>query len=57
MTVQSEDTAGNMPETDNYEDCDITFMVDTTPAEIVSIAGLERAIINAESQDGATGHI
>ena len=50
LAVASEDTAGNKPETTNFEEGDIRFHVDTTPAEITNVTGLENAIVNAESQ-------
>lgn len=49
--ISSEDVAGNKPETANYDDCAISFSVDTTAPEITNISGLEKAIINASSQD------
>lgn len=50
LTIASEDEAGNMPETLNYEECDAVFRVDTTPAEITNVTGLENARVDAESQ-------
>ena len=50
ITVSSEDTVGNKPESTNYDDCEILFRVDTTAPEITSIIGLEKAIVNAVSQ-------
>ncbi|MDO5603011.1 MAG: Ig-like domain repeat protein, partial [Oscillospiraceae bacterium] len=50
LSVSSEDAVGNHPETDNYEDCNIMFRVDTTPPEITAVRGLEEAIINVENQ-------
>lgn len=51
IAVSSEDTVGNKPETTNYDDCKVVFMVDTTVAEITNIKGLEDSIINAEKLD------
>ena len=51
IAIASEDTAGNKPETINFEEGDVMFRIDTTPAEITSIRGLENAIVNAESQN------
>ncbi|MCD8299919.1 MAG: hypothetical protein LUC41_01885, partial [Clostridiales bacterium] len=51
IIVSSEDEAGNLPETTNYEDCEVLFRVDTTPAELSNAAGLEGAIVNAGSVD------
>lgn len=51
LVISSKDAVGNKPETTNYKDSQITFRVDTTAPEITSIVGLEKAIINAESQD------
>ncbi len=41
LAVSSEDEAGNFPETANYEDCQIEFMVDSTPAELTAVSGLD----------------
>lgn len=51
LVISSKDEVGNKPETTNYKDSQITFRVDTTAPEITSIVGLEKAIVNAESQD------
>lgn len=48
ITVASEDAAGNKPGTENYEDCEMLFNVDSTPAEITNVTGLENAIVNAD---------
>lgn len=50
LAVASEDLAGNKPETTNFTEGDMLFHVDTTPAEITNVTGLENAIVNAESQ-------
>lgn len=50
VTVSSEDTAGNKPETSNYKNCDIMFYVDSTPADITGISGMEEAIVNTDKQ-------
>lgn len=49
LSVSSEDSAGNRPETTNFENYDVLFRVDTVPAEITSVRGLEESIVNAES--------
>lgn len=49
ISVSSKDATGNMPENSNYEDKGMTFRVDSTKAEITSIVGLEKAIINAQA--------
>lgn len=46
ISVSSEDATGNTPENSNYEDMGMSFRVDSTPAEITSIVGLEEAIYN-----------
>ncbi|MCD7981736.1 MAG: hypothetical protein LUF32_05415 [Clostridiales bacterium] len=51
ITVSSEDEAGNLPETTNYDECEVLFRVDTTVPEITAVSGLEEAIVNAESVD------
>lgn len=51
ITVSSEDEAGNLPETTNYDECEVLFRVDTTAPEITDVSGLEEAIVNAESVD------
>ncbi len=48
ITVTSEDTVGNKPQSTN--DSDLIFRVDSTPPEIVSIKGLENKIVNAADQ-------
>lgn len=50
ITIASQDAAGNKPETTNYEDGDIIFRVDKTPAEITSIKGMENQVVNAQKQ-------
>lgn len=50
IVISSTDEAGNNPETTNFEDGEIMFAVDTLPAEITAVTGLENAVINAESQ-------
>lgn len=49
ISVSSEDATGNKPENSNYEGMDMAFRVDTTKADISSIVGLEKAIINAQN--------
>ncbi len=51
IAVSSEDEAGNLPETSNYDECEVLFRVDTTAAEIIALSGLEESIVNAESVD------
>ena len=48
ISIASEDATGNTPENSNYDDKAMTFRVDSTRAEIPSIVGLEKAIINAQ---------
>ena len=48
--VSSKDATGNAPENSRYEDMGITFRVDSTLAEITSIVGLEKAIVDATEQ-------
>lgn len=48
ITVASEDEVGNKPESTN--DSDILFRVDSTPPDVVSIDGLEKARVNAVEQ-------
>ena len=50
IVVSSEDTVGNKPETTNFEENFISFCVDTTPAEITNIQGLESDVVNAEAE-------
>ena len=50
ITVSSKDKTGNASENTSYEDLAIIFYVDSTAAEITSIAGLEDPIINATEQ-------
>ena len=49
ISVSSKDATGNTPENSNYENMVMTFRVDSTKAEITSIAGLEEDVINAQS--------
>lgn len=49
ITVASEDEVGNKPESTN--DSEILFRVDSTPPEVVSISGLEKAQVNAVEQN------
>lgn len=49
IAVASEDKAGNMSETSDYGNGDISFIVDTTPVEFTSIKGLEQEIVNAKN--------
>lgn len=51
LIVASEDTAGNRPETTNFEDGDVLFRVDNTPPEITNVTGLEKRMVDAASQD------
>lgn len=51
VRIASEDTAGNQPETANFEENDIIFRVDTTPAEITSITGLDSVAVKANEVD------
>ncbi len=51
ISVSSKDAAGNLPESDSYDDGEILFRVDSTAAEITNITGLEEAIVNAVSVD------
>lgn len=51
LTVSSADSAGNQPETSNFDQCQVFFRVDKTPAEITGARGLEYAIIDGESQE------
>ena len=51
LIIASEDIAGNKPETTNFEDGDVLFHVDSTPPEITNIVGMEKAVVNAESQN------
>ena len=48
ISVASEDATGNTPENTNYEDMGILFRVDDTKADILSVVGLEEAVINAD---------
>ena len=48
ITVASEDTVGNKPQSSN--DSDLMFRVDSTPPEVVSIKGLESKIVNDTDQ-------
>lgn len=50
IVVSSKDEAGNMPETTNYEENVICFSVDTTPAEITNVKGLDESVLNATSE-------
>lgn len=47
IAVSSKDATGNQPENTSYEGMEMAFQVDSTPAEITSIVGLENSIINA----------
>jgi hypothetical protein len=47
ITITSKDEAGNSPQNTNYEDKAIRFTVDKTAPDILSVSGLESAIINA----------
>lgn len=49
ITISSSDATGNS--SDNTVLDDIVFFVDHTAPEITSVSGLEKAIVNAESQD------
>lgn len=51
IIISSKDIAGNTPETTNYDDCEMTFSVDTVAPEFTSIKGLEKAIVNASKLD------
>ena len=48
ISVSSKDATGNTPQNTNYEDMGMLFRVDSTKAEITSVVGLEKAIINAQ---------
>ncbi|HHX37558.1 MAG TPA: hypothetical protein GX717_06215, partial [Clostridiaceae bacterium] len=50
LAITSADTAGNQPESTAAVGSEILFRVDTTPAEITDIRGLEEPIINAGEQ-------
>lgn len=50
ISAASEDKVGNMSETSDYGNGDISFIVDTTPVEFTNIAGLEHKIVNAKNQ-------
>lgn len=51
ISISSEDFAGNRPENTNMEGMSIQFYVDSTPPELTSVTGLEKAIVNAEIID------
>lgn len=51
ISIASEDFAGNRPENTNMEGMSIQFYVDSTPPELTSVTGLEKAIVNAEAID------
>lgn len=48
ISVASQDATGNTPELNNYDDMNISFVVDTQAPEITSITGLEENIINLQ---------
>lgn len=47
ITVSSKDEAGNNPENTNFEEKTIVFNVDGTAPELISVVGMEEAIVNA----------
>ncbi len=49
ITLASKDAAGNVSETDSYENLGIQFRVDTTVPELSMVQGLEKKIRNAEN--------
>ncbi len=51
IAVSSRDATGNTPKNDHYEGMEMMFRVDSTKAEISSIVGLEKDIINATGVD------
>lgn len=50
ISVATEDIVGNKPENTNYDENYISFCVDTTPAEITKIEGLDSKVVNANSK-------
>lgn len=50
ISVATEDIVGNKPENANYDENYISFCVDTTPAEITRIEGLDSKVVKANSK-------
>ncbi len=49
LSISSQDTAGNAPESTGSEEGQILFFVDATAAEITAVAGLEEPIVDADA--------
>ncbi len=50
ITVASQDAAGNRPETTSDDAYEMLFRLDSTKPEITSVIGLEKKIVNADTQ-------